>query len=98
MGTRAGKPSDAARGGGRPDPVQRGDRSSAARIGHQLLLRKRAANAAGGRMCTNTYLCIALAPGDADTPDALMKNADLAMYAAKEAGSNRFNFFSRPPP
>ena len=41
---------------------------------------------------------IALAPGDADTPDALMKNADQAMYASKEAGSNRFSFFSHPPP
>lgn len=41
---------------------------------------------------------VALAPGDADAPDALMEHADHAMYASKEAGGNRFSFFSRPAP
>lgn len=41
---------------------------------------------------------VALAPGDADAPDALMEPADQAMYASKEAGGNRFSFFSRPAP
>jgi diguanylate cyclase (GGDEF)-like protein/PAS domain S-box-containing protein len=45
-------------------------------------------------ICISASIGIALAPYDADTPDALMKDADLAMYAAKEAGSNRFSFFS----
>ncbi|HWW71202.1 MAG TPA: diguanylate cyclase, partial [Duganella sp.] len=38
---------------------------------------------------------IALAPSDADTPDALMAHADHAMYVSKAAGGNRFSFFSR---
>jgi diguanylate cyclase (GGDEF)-like protein/PAS domain S-box-containing protein len=37
---------------------------------------------------------IALAPGDAQTPEALMKQADQAMYASKEGGGDRFSFFS----
>jgi diguanylate cyclase (GGDEF)-like protein/PAS domain S-box-containing protein len=37
---------------------------------------------------------IALAPDDADTPDALIKDADLAMYASKAAGSNCYSFYS----
>lgn len=41
---------------------------------------------------------IALAPADAETPDALMALADHAMYASKAAGGNRFSFFSRAAP
>jgi diguanylate cyclase (GGDEF)-like protein/PAS domain S-box-containing protein len=37
---------------------------------------------------------IALFPEDATTPERLIKNADQAMYIAKNAGRNRFNFFS----
>lgn len=44
---------------------------------------------------------VALAPGGADTPDRLMEQADHAMYASKQAGGNRFGFYSgtiRPGP
>jgi diguanylate cyclase (GGDEF)-like protein/PAS domain S-box-containing protein len=37
---------------------------------------------------------IALAPEDATTPEQLIKNADQAMYVSKDAGNNRFSFFS----
>src|SRR5581483_11719778 len=36
---------------------------------------------------------IATAPGDGDTPDQLMKNADLALYRCKGDGGNTYRFF-----
>nr|WP_082708587.1 diguanylate cyclase [Marinobacterium profundum] len=41
-----------------------------------------------------TSVGIAMFPDDAHTYVDLMKNADTAMYAAKEAGRNHINFFS----
>jgi len=38
---------------------------------------------------------IALYPQDADDAQSLMKNADIAMYTAKEEGKNTFQFYSR---
>jgi diguanylate cyclase (GGDEF)-like protein/PAS domain S-box-containing protein len=37
---------------------------------------------------------ISLFPGDGDDEQLLMKNADLAMYKAKEEGKNNFQFYS----
>jgi diguanylate cyclase (GGDEF)-like protein/PAS domain S-box-containing protein len=36
---------------------------------------------------------ISLFPGDGDTPDDLLRNADLALYSAKEQGKSSFRFF-----
>ncbi|SER01633.1 PAS domain S-box-containing protein/diguanylate cyclase (GGDEF) domain-containing protein [Amphritea atlantica] len=46
------------------------------------------------RSFVSASIGIALYPSDAMTLEALMKNADQAMYAAKEEGRNRFHYFT----
>jgi diguanylate cyclase (GGDEF)-like protein/PAS domain S-box-containing protein len=48
-----------------------------------------------GRQCkVSASIGICLFPSDAPDEQTLMKNADLAMYRAKEQGKNRFQFYS----
>ncbi|MCP5438453.1 MAG: EAL domain-containing protein [Chromatiaceae bacterium] len=44
---------------------------------------------------TTTSIGIAVYPTDDVDPDKLIKNADAAMYLAKEEGRNRFRFYTR---
>jgi len=45
------------------------------------------------RMHVRSSLGIAIYPDDGTDPDVLMKNADMALYAAKAAGRNTYHFF-----
>jgi diguanylate cyclase (GGDEF)-like protein/PAS domain S-box-containing protein len=42
----------------------------------------------------STSLGVAWLPADGQSPEALLKHADLAMYQAKEMGRNQFRFFT----
>lgn len=45
---------------------------------------------------TSTSVGISVYPNDGDTQEALIKNADMAMYYAKNRGRNNFEFYSEP--
>ena len=47
----------------------------------------------GVQAVVNTSIGIALAPGDATEPDALLKQADMALYGAKAEGRGVYRFF-----
>ena len=47
-----------------------------------------------GNVFVSASIGVALCPADGDTPEALFKHADQALYAAKGAGRNRYRFFT----
>jgi diguanylate cyclase (GGDEF)-like protein/PAS domain S-box-containing protein len=54
---------------------------------------KEPCDAGGHQLVAEASIGIALAPDDGTDPDQLLKNADLAMYAAKAAGRGFYCFF-----
>ena len=48
----------------------------------------------GSRVSIGVSVGIAIAPDDGLTSEALIRNADLALYAAKDAGRGRFHFYA----
>jgi diguanylate cyclase (GGDEF)-like protein len=52
-------------------------------------------NVADQEVFIGVSIGIALYPGDADTAEDLLKNADIAMFHAKAAGKNNFQFYSK---
>jgi diguanylate cyclase (GGDEF)-like protein/PAS domain S-box-containing protein len=47
----------------------------------------------GHEVYVSASLGISISPADGSNPDDLLKNADMAMYRAKEAGRNTYRFF-----
>lgn len=50
-------------------------------------------NLSGHQVVIGTSIGIAVYPNDAESYDELLRNADMAMYHAKEEGKNNFQFF-----
>ncbi len=48
----------------------------------------------GNELHVTASVGISLFPSDGETPEALMRAADAAMYSAKESGRNRFQFYA----
>ena len=49
----------------------------------------------GHSLYTTASIGISLFPDDGDDADTLLKNADIAMYRAKELGKNNYQFYSK---
>jgi diguanylate cyclase (GGDEF)-like protein len=68
---------------------------SASVVARKVLERVRApVQVAGEAVYCTASVGIALHPGDGATADALLRNAGIAMYRAKDHGGNRFEFFT----
>ncbi len=50
---------------------------------------------AGREVHVGASIGITLYPTDADNAEAMLRNADMAMYRAKEAGRNRYQYFTQ---
>jgi diguanylate cyclase (GGDEF)-like protein len=55
---------------------------------------KDAFDVGGAEVFVSTSIGISIYPQDGEDPEALLKNADVALYHAKDAGRNNFQFFS----
>jgi len=51
-------------------------------------------NVVGHEISTSVSIGISVFPEDGNDTDTLLKNADIAMYKAKEAGKNNFKFYT----
>src|SRR6202048_2474539 len=73
-----------------------GERDEVEQIAHTLLSVLSQPFQLSGHEChTTASIGIAMYPSDGDDAQTLTKNADMAMYLAKEDGKNGFRFFSK---
>ncbi|MEO8547862.1 MAG: EAL domain-containing protein [Sphingomicrobium sp.] len=71
-----------------------GDRNAIDRLAHDLIEAVgRPLKIEGNELAPSTSIGIAIAPFDGGDSETLLKNADLALYRAKEAGRGTFAFF-----
>jgi len=69
--------------------------SNITRLMHKLLTQVSHPLNVGGRELRPTCsIGVSVFPQDGDDPETLLRNADAAMYRAKELGRNRFQFFT----
>jgi diguanylate cyclase (GGDEF)-like protein/PAS domain S-box-containing protein len=72
-----------------------GDPSQVATVAHKILTAAIKPMVLLGEECRVTAsIGISMYPKDAEDEQALMKNADIAMYLAKEEGKNNYQFYS----
>jgi len=68
--------------------------SDASRVAEKILAELRKPIAiAGQQLVVTTSIGITMMPQDSDDAQTLMRNADMAMYKAKERGRNNYQFF-----
>jgi len=74
--------------------VLEGSPSAAAKLARRLVDTVSAPfEVAGHHVTIGVSIGVALYPGHGDTPDRLLRNADTALYRAKESGRNTFRVF-----
>lgn len=70
--------------------------ADAARVARRILKELEQPFDLGGQtVVVGTSIGIAMFPEDGDQPDILLRNADVAMYHAKEQGRHNYQFYSR---
>ena len=75
--------------------LDRDDRGDLGALGDKIIASLSQPYSVGGSRCSiGASVGIAIAPYDGDTIDALVNNADLALYSAKGAGRGRYCFYS----
>jgi diguanylate cyclase (GGDEF)-like protein/PAS domain S-box-containing protein len=72
----------------------RGPEEIARMAGHLIHLLSRPCQIQGAEITSGASLGITFYPNDAQSEEELLKNADVAMYRAKERGRNDFQFFT----
>jgi diguanylate cyclase (GGDEF)-like protein len=73
-----------------------GDSNALLAIAHHLLARLREPFIIdGAEILTSTSIGIAVAPENGSSPQELIRNADIAMYKAKDSGRNSVHFFTQ---
>lgn len=69
--------------------------SDASHVAEKILdVLRRPITISGQQLVVTTSIGITIVPTDGTSPTVLMKNADLAMYRAKDRGRNQYQFYS----